>query len=513
MAIPIGGLRPVDGALFYQNGNNYSNVLLDVRTRMLELQQIQTRNSYVARIQNYGDITQEMQAEFTRNAITPKSGANYTIQEGTPLFLETTRADVNVQVARVLHDNVGGSGNTSTSTEIYYSQNNPGTEDGHIRVGQKIEIYGQEREISAILQAPSAANDWVGRFEISQALDLPAMGNIPRSGADIYIKGLEYSNPHLNETYRVTDQFGSFDGFALHRYQVNRQFGYVRFRPSPGQTAAGADVANQIWHPEDAVDTPYYFGKRVEVKQVPPAAGPANDGIANNEVLGAVDDPIASGSNTTTPIPIAPAPATYNAAQLTNFALGPPDGEYSNITVTAPANVAFEVELNGAKLAIVPDGGQITIPFFDPDYTNDAQKANDQLDPDVYIQRFIKEGGNHLVIKATQKQAGARGIQVEGFFNGINLNTGEVDNSAADPNGFLNTKVVSSASDRADDWSVSKHSIMGIAGKVDFQLGDTIAVEDINDEIQKAQGVLESLTTIIAGTDVNQFQSILSVLR
>jgi hypothetical protein len=249
----------------------------------------------------------------------------------------------------------------------------------------------------------------------------------------------------------------------------------------------------------------------MSIRRTPPPAGPGVitlplpaaqtdvlDSVTGNEVLGHPDDPVSSGSNAAIALP----------GVTTNFGRAYPDGEFSNISISAPAGVTFEVELNGAKLAVfsdptTPGGGNVIIPFFDPDFNNDQLKGSRNVDPDIYIQRFLKEGNNNLVIKATSTTAGSNGIRVEGTFNGIDLETGAV----------AGTKPHSATSVIASDWSASQHSILGVAGFVNFELGDRIALEDVNDEVQKMQGVLESLSTLIAGIDINQLTSLLSVIK
>jgi hypothetical protein len=417
----------------------------------------------------------------------------------------------------------GLTANLSNATTITYATNN--TDDqAEPYAGQVIEVNGEERVIQAFT-LPTATTPGTITFTtpLSQA---------PPIGSLVLFKGRDYVNPHLTEIYRVTDQFGSYI-LDENRYQVDRANGLVRYRPSQGTNGSlllqnvltGYDIANNpiignrtinlangIWHPENSDGVPYYFGKMIPVKQTPPPANtnlvPANV-PAGAELLGVLDDPVASGSNG-----LAAEPG-LGAGLSTTFGLPYPDGEYSNIRITAPPGVSFEVELNGSKLAVASNGGSVLIPFFDPNFNNDQRKANELLDPDIYIQRFIKEGNNHLAIKATRTESanGDASIVVEGFFNGVNLATGAVANNPADPQNLTNIKPHSSVSVRTLDWSTSRHSVLGIAGKINFRLGDQIALEDANDETQKAQGVLESLSTIIAGTDINQFQSLLSVIR
>ena len=256
-----------------------------------------------------------------------------------------------------------------------------------------------------------------------------------------------------------------------------------------GSPLPNGTFTDYVWHPEAVRNTAYYFGKMVPVHTVPPPAVMAPRIVPGVEELGNPVDPVASGSENGVPI----APPTV----LTTFNLSPPDGQYSNIRISSPPGVTYEVELNGAKLAINNTGGVITIPFFDPNYQNDQLKANESIDPDIYIQRFIKAGNNHLVIRATQTDsASSQGIRVEGTFNGVNLSTTNAYQS-------INTL----------DWSTSKRSVLGIVGKIEYKLQDQVALENTNDELQKSQGVLASLTTIIAGTDTNQFRSMLSVIR
>lgn len=477
--VNVGGYRPVDGGLFYTNNvNNYEYTLLDLRSRMLETQNIRTRQSYQTVAYNYGNLDEEMRAERNTNVRTPNSNAAYTnnglgagiynLQNGTPLFIESMFTNSVRYVGLVA--------NGSNATTINY-----GTDQSDVfselTVGQEVEINGEIRTVTAVIlpTPPTPGSPPTPGTPGTISLGSP-LSAAPPMGSLILIKGRDYVNPHLSETYRVTDKFGSFVTDE-NRYQVDRINGLVRYRPSAGT------LATSVWHPAAQVGEAYYFGKMIPVTVPPQPAGPATDGVVGNEELGNPVDPIAPNALPTV---------------QTAFVVAPPDGQFSNIRVTAPAGVSFEVELNGAKLAVVGAGGTVTIPFFDPNHQNDQLKANEGIDPDVYIQRFIKAGNNHLAIKATQttSAAGANGIRVEGIFNGVDLTTANAPTS-------VNTL----------DWSASRHSVLGIVGKVDFKLGDRIALEDVNDEIQKAQGVLESLTTIIAGTDVNQFESIFSVIR
>lgn len=476
MAVPISGLRAIDGALFYTNTRQYENCLLDLRTRMLDAVDHRTRETYKAAPRNYGNLDEEMFSEQDTNVITPNTLTTYNLRQGTPLFLEQMFA------SNTRYVTLAGSGSTATNIVLGTNANDNRTQ---LYVGQEIEINGEVRTVTGYTAATATT--------AGQATVAPGFTAAPPSGSVVYIKGREYVNPHLNESYRVTDKYGSYV-VDNNRYQVDRDFGLIRYRPDSGQsTVNGLSAANSVWHPQNTRFVPYYFGKMVPVRNVPPAAGPSTDGVANNEELGNPVDPVL---------------ATAAPTVLTNFGLPAPDGEYSNIRITGAPGVTIQVELNGAILAI-SDGtntNQVTIPFFDPDHTNDQLKANQSIDPDIYIQRFIKEGNNHLVIKAIRTSATAtdNGIRVEGTFNGVDLSTGAIAATG---------RPQSSQSVETLDWSASRNSILGIVGKLDFDLGDRIALENSNDEIFKAQGVLESLTTIIAGTDINQFQSILSVIR
>lgn len=505
MVVPIGGFRPVDGGLFYTQAatKNYEYLLLDERSRMLEAQDLRTRQSNKAVIRNYGNIEEEMFAERTTTVTTPNYRGTYSLAQGTPLFLEQMFAS---------NDRYVGLSNAGSTLAVISIGTNRSDAPTDLFVGQEIEINGEKRRVTAVT-APTATTPLIA----SVASPFSA---VPPPGSMVLIKGRDYANPHLNETYRVTDKYNSYI-VEENRYQIDRNQGIVRYLPIDGSTA----FANSIWHPELATGVPYYFGKMIPVRVTPPPAGPVGDGVTGNETLG---DPW-DGDNTETSAIAGPTGANstgpssrdngvtalMDTTTLTQFGLGLPDGEYSNILVEAPIGVPFEVELNGSKLAISSGTAQTTgqlagrnamlIPFFDPNHENDQLKANDGIDPDVYIQRFVKEGSNNLVIKASQPAGtGSNGIRVEGFFNGVNLTTGPVAATG---------RPRSSQSVETLDWSVSRHSIMGIVGKIDFDLGDRIALEDVNDEILKAQGVLESLTTLIAGTDLNQFQSMLSVIR
>lgn len=487
--VAISGGRPVDGALFYGNNRDYENTLLELRSRMLEGQRIRTRQTYHVTARNFGNVEEEMFAEVTSSVVTPNTNTAYAHARGTPLFLEQEFADNDRFVALSAQGSTASVIVVGTNNKDLYSQ---------IHVGETIQINGELRKVSAFT-APTANSP--GSISVSVPFS-----TAPVIGAQVLIKGREYVNPHLNETYRVTDKYGS-NIVDSNRFQVDRDTGVIRYRP----TNATQD-ADSIWHPENAVDTPYYFGKLITVKTPPPAAGPTTDGITGNEVLGDITDPVPSGSAPgVTPVVAPQAPPTNTgqmaAPFITGYGLPQPDGEFSNIRVTTPPGVSFTVELNGAVLAVVSNGGSVTIPFFDPNPQNDQLKANQGIDPDIYIQRFVKSGNNELVIKATRTNGTtATGVKVEGLFNGVSLQTG------ADT--LTNTgKLAAYNSVMTTDWSTSRNSVLGIAGKTDFDLGDQVALQDANDEVEKIQGVLESLTTIISGTDVNQFQSILSVIK
>ncbi len=474
--VAVGGSRPVDGGTFYTNTRNYEAVLLDVRARTLEIDQVQTRKSYLSTILNYGNLDEEMSAEIDTNVRTPSANASYTdnglgagvyeLQEGTPLFLENMFAS-SVRYVGLTDD---GSG-----TNII--QYDPLRLESRLAPGMEVEINGETRTIGFV----NATN-----FTLTAPLSVS-----PGTGSLILVKGREYTNPHLNETYRVTDNYSSYN-VDENRYQVDRVNGLVRYRPAQGNFAPGGGLPASLWHPEAALETPYYLGRMLTVSQTPPSSVVPPGGVLSNppvgpEELGNPVDPLGNA-------------VVYDGTPgtTTDFNLPIPNGDYSNITVSSPDGVPFEVELNGAKLAVSNRGGTVTIPFFDPNFENDQLKANEGIDPDIYIQRFVKEGNNHLVIKATETAdaGGNRGISVEGLFNGVELSTAD-----------------SSTSIDTLDWSVSKRSILGVVGKVEFELRDQVALEQVNDEIQKAKGALESLTTIIAATDVNQLQSILSVIR
>ncbi len=473
--VAVGGGRPVDGGTFYANTQNYEAVLLDVRSRMDELNGIQTRKTYLTSVLNYGNLDEEMSAEVTRAVGTPSANGaytnnglgagNYSLRAGTPLFIENMFAN-SVRY-------MGLSAVGSTTSAIVFD---PTRLEGDFIAGMEIEVNGEVRTIDSITG---------NTLNLNQPLSAP-----PGIGSHLLIKGREYVNPFLNESYRVTDRYSSYL-VDENRYQVDRVYGLVRYRPRNGNNVAGpapggalpnGGVNDYVWHPENALNTPYYFGKMVPVRTTPPSAVAPGGPPTGAEELGNPIDPVASNA----------APNISTA-----FNLPAPDGEYTNIRISSPPGVTYEVELNGAKLAISNTGGVITIPFFDPNHQNDQLKANESIDPDIYIQRFVKEGNNHLVIRATQTDsATSAGIRVEGMFNGVDLST---------TNSFQSINTL--------DWSASKRSVLGIVGKIEYRLQDQVAIEDTNDELQKAQGVLASLTTIIAGTDTNQFKSILSVIR
>jgi len=501
--VAISGGRPVDGALFYGNNRDYENTLLEVRSRMLEGQGIRTRQTYHVTARNFGNVDEEMFAEQNSNVTTPSANANYIDPDGagplgvgqylnaqgTPMFLEQEFANNDRFVGLSAVGSNASVINVGTNNRDLYSD---------IHVGETIQINGELRRVSAFV-APTANSP--GTISVSSPFSVA-----PTIGAQILLKGRDYVNPHLNETYRVTDKYGS-KIVDSNRFQVDRDTGVIRYRPS-----TATQDTDSIWHPENLANTPYYFGKLITVKTPPPAAGPTTDGIGGNEDLGAPADPVPSGSAPgVTPVVAPQAPPT-NAGQLvapfiTAYNPPLPDGEFSNIRVTTPAGVAYTVELNGAVLAVVSSGGTVTIPFFDPNPQNDQLKANESTDPDIYIQRFVKSGNNELVIKATRTGVtAATGVKVEGLFNGVSLQTGADTLTGTGKLAAYNSVMTT-------DWSTSRNSVLGIVGKTDFELGDQVALEDANDEVEKIQGVLESLTTIIAGTDINALTSILSVIK
>lgn len=491
--VAVGGYRTVNGNIM--PFGHLEHTLMHLRAQNLENQEIRTRSSYISVARNYGDISLEMTAELTRATRVPSNITNYNLLAGTPLFIETMRADSVRYTALV---------SASSAANVITIDNAQTPFESRIHVGQVVEVNGEQRTVTNINQIGNSLE-----LTLNANLTHHGVGPVP-IGSLVLISGHDYANPHMNAVHRVTDKYGS-PIIDDNRYQVDRATGRIRYRPSAGT------VANSIWHPEALLNKPYYFGRAIDIRRTPPPAGPPDppngigDGVPNNEGLGMPDDPVASGSNSSVPIA---APGT-GAGQITNFGRTYPDGEFSNIRITAAPGVTFEVELNGAKLAIFSDPSatapvSVTIPFFDPNFNNDQLKASQNVDPDIYIQRFLKEGANHLVIKATATQAGNNGIRVEGIFNGVNLETGP---AAEQVIGRGNPKPHSAVSVIPSDWSVSQHSILGIAGKVDFDLGDRIHLEDVNDEVQKTQGVLESLTTLIAGIDVNQLNSLLSVIK
>lgn len=481
--VAVGGSRPPEGMIF--SYGNLEHTLLSVRTQMLESQEIRTRQAYISVARNYGDINSEMQMERDSVVTTPNSGTNYTLRSGTPMFIESMRADSVKYMGLV-------SNNGASTTTSFFMPPSPGAVPnpfqvpnhvGQLYAGQIVEVNGEQRTVQSVNLATGQVN-----------LAAPPLAAAPPIGTPVLVRGRDFYNPHLTSVHRVTDKYRSHI-IDEHRYQVDRTSGVIRYRPMAGT------LANSIWHPEAQTNKPYYFGRAIPIRQVPPPAGPGpasgvDDGIPNNEQLGEPDDIPATGLSSD------PANAAFNATTLTSFGRAYPDGEFTNIIITAPAGVSVEVEINGGKVAIDSSGGTINIPFFDPDHTNDNIKANDGIDPDLYIQRFLKVGLNHISIKAIEtagapgNAAGQNGIRVQGIFNGVDLDTS-----------------ASATSVNTTDWSTSQHSILGIAGKVDFDLGDRVALEDVNDEVQKGLGVLESLTTIIASTDVNALNSLLSVIR
>lgn len=491
--VAVGGYRSVPSNIMPFGDLEF--VLMQLRAQNLENQEIKTRNTYRTVARNYGDVNLEMTAELTRNVTVPSNIATYSMPAGTPLFIESMRADT-VRYAGLVSSSANG-----TTLSLDKSQT---PFESLLHVGEEIEVNGEQRTITALGVAGNTVTVTVGAAFTNLVTGIVPLGSM------VLIKGHDYVNPHMSAVNRLTDKYGS-NVIDDNRYQVDRLSGLIRYRPSFGS------LNNSIWHPDAQLNKPYYFGRELEIRRIPPPAGPPDppnglgDGVANNEQLGMRDDPVASGSNPLTPIA---APGT-GAGQITNYGRSYPDGEFSNIRITAPPGVTFEVELNGAKLAIYSDptnsaGANLTIPFFDPDFNNDQLKGAQNIDPDIYIQRFLKNGNNNLVIKATSTVAGQNGIRVEGIFNGVNLETGP---DTFQNVGLANPKPHSAASVITSDWSASQHSVLGIAGKVDYELGDRVRLEDVNDEIQKAQGVLESLTTLISGIDINPLNSLLSIIR
>jgi len=488
MAVPVGGFSTVNGNIM--PFGDLEHVLMQLRAHGLDTQEIKTRASYRSVPRNYGNVDLEMTAELTRNVnVFNATNSAYNMPVGTPLFVETMRGDSDRYVGLV------SASGSSTQIQIDRVQTPMETQ---LHVGEEIEINGEQRTITAIGVVGNVLT-----VDVGAAFTNLVAGVVPL-GSTIVIKGHDHANPHLTPVHRLTDKYGS-NIIDDNRYQIDRTTGIIRYRPSFGT------LANSVWHPEAQLNKPYYFGREMVIRRTPPPAGPGVitlplpvaqtdvfDSVTGNEVLGHPDDPVSSGSNGAIALP----------GVTTNFGRTYPDGEFSNIRISAPAGVTFEVELNGAKLAVfsdptTPGGGNVIIPFFDPDFNNDQLKGSRNVDPDIYIQRFLKEGNNNLVIKATSTTAGSNGIRVEGIFNGIDLETGAI----------AGVKPHSATSVIASDWSASQHSILGVAGFVNFELGDRIALEDVNDEVQKMQGVLESLTTLIAGIDINQLTSLLSVVK
>jgi hypothetical protein len=486
--VAVGGFSTVNGNIM--PFGDLEHVLMQLRAHGLDTQEIKTRAAYRSVPRNYGNVDLEMTAEMPRT-INTSHGNNiaYNMPVGTPLFIETMRGDSDRYVALV---------SASPAANQIQIDRVQSPMESQLHVGEEIEINGEQRTITAI----GVAGNTLTVTVVPAFTNL--VGGVVPLGSTIVIKGHDYANPHLSPVHRLTDKYGS-NIIDDNRYQIDRVSGRIRYRPSFGT------LANSVWHPETQLNKPYYFGREMSIRRTPPPAGPGVitlplpaaqtdvlDSVTGNEVLGHPDDPVSSGSNAAIALP----------GVTTNFGRAYPDGEFSNISISAPAGVTFEVELNGAKLAVfsdptTPGGGNVIIPFFDPDFNNDQLKGSRNVDPDIYIQRFLKEGNNNLVIKATSTTAGSNGIRVEGTFNGIDLETGAV----------AGTKPHSATSVIASDWSASQHSILGVAGFVNFELGDRIALEDVNDEVQKMQGVLESLSTLIAGIDINQLTSLLSVIK
>lgn len=488
--VAVGGYSTVNGNIM--PFGDLEHVLMQLRAHGLDTQEIKTRAAYRSVPRNYGNVDLEMTAELTRpvNVFNATNSA-YNMPVGTPLFVETMRGDSARYVALV---SASPAANQIQIDRVQTPMNS------QLHVGEMIEVNGEQRTITAIGVAGNTLT-----VTVDANFNNVVAGVVPL-GSTIIIKGHDHANPHLSPVHRLTDKYGS-NIIDDNRYQIDRITGIIRYRP-----AFGSFGANSIWHPEAQLNKPYYFGREMVIRRTPPPAGPGDistlplpapqtdvfDSVTGNEVLGHPDDPVSSGSNG----PIAAPNVT------TNFGRAYPDGEFSNIRITAPQGVTFEVELNGAKIAVYsdptsPGGATVTIPFFDPEFNNDQLKGSRNVDPDIYIQRFLKEGKNNLVIKATSTVAGNNGIRVEGIFNGINLETGAV----------AGVKPHSATSVIASDWSASQHSILGVAGYVNFELGDRIALEDVNDEVQKMQGVLESLTVLISGIDINQLTSLLSVIK
>lgn len=498
MVVPIGGSRTIPG-LIYSYGE-HEHIVLDLRAKMLESNEIKTRSAYRTIPRNYGDLSMEMSAETTSNVTTPFSAVTYSMDASTPIFVETMRAD------SVAYAGMAQGGSTTTVINLPMAPNNLG-----LYVGAEIEINGQTRIVQA-----------TGATSITLTAALPAA---PSIGSLVLLHNRrDIPNPHPNQVYRFTDKYGSaiVEG---NRFQVDRETGLIRYRPLGNNTGlnnlatAGFTYtaqndsvpAGHIWHPEALLNKNYYFGRAIEISQLPPVASAAASAVV--EQWGETTDPVASNAAPTT---------------LTNFTLTGNNGQYSNIRVTIPPGVGVDIELNGGKLltTINTTGAavQATIPFFDPVYDNDHLKATENIDPDTYIQKYLKMGFNQFGIKAFATVAGNanRGVRLEGQFNGITLDTANAHVSAPetgfDPRqsqlagvAYNTTTPLSYA--RNSDWSTSQWSVLGTAGRIEFELADRVALEDVTDQFARQTAVLESLTTIIAGTDINQVNSMFSVIR
>lgn len=105
------------------------------------------------------------------------------------------------------------------------------------------------------------------------------------------------------------------------------------------------------------------------------------------------------------------------------------------------------------------------------------------------IQPFLKQGENQIVVQTKRATAGLGDFKLTaGNIGGVNLTTA------------------------AGNWSVSRNSALGIAGRVDFKVYEGGALHKRADRIMSANAVLDSLTGILRA-ESQYFDSLLSIVK
>lgn len=518
----VGGFRTIPGSI--QPFGAIEHQLLDMRAKMKESNEIYHHKTQLAVARNYGDLDLEMVSErtiTTAGAAVDQirarfSDTPYQLDAGTPLFIARSRGDVHSFAGRIGDQPVAGQ-NTALGNGVALTLDQPASAYGLI-AGKKININGEDRTITAV-----AGNT------ITLDLDLSVA---PQQGAQITTVGRNVANPHLEPVYHVTDKYGT--GYLdENRYHIDYSSGLIKYRPDNGT------LANSIWHPEAAVDKPYYFGRKLDIQTLPPPdilgqdnnlgtdviAGGSTTTVVNlTQTVAALNINVgekvtingetriitaAGGSSITLIAPLTAAPLAGAQAKFIDRSDPVLPNNFTNLVITAPAGVVLEVQLNGGIVASTSDASRgLFVPFYDNAPDNDNLKEDESIDPDNYLYKYLKVGGNHLVIKATEPNGlGARGVRVEGrdglgnatpapLFYGVDISTNNSDISA-DPL----------------DWSTSQHSVLGIAGKIDFQIADRNRLEDLVDLTEQNNGVLESLTSMLSDLDINHLKSLLATVR